>query len=50
MKYPKPKLFKPTEKEVREALNKVSEYLGTDKEISSADYPELKERGRRKNN
>jgi hypothetical protein len=48
MKYPKPKVFQPSEKDVQEALKKVAEFLSPDKEISSANYPELKVRGKRK--
>lgn len=47
MKYLKPKVFKPTKKEAEEALNKVSEFISPDKQISSADYPNLKIRGKR---
>ena len=50
MKYPKPKVFKPTEKEVKEAINKVAELFSPDKLIGSSDYPELKARGKRKIN
>ena len=48
MKYPKPKVFNPSEKEVQDALNKVAEFLSPDKEISSTNYPKLKARGKRK--
>jgi len=34
MKYPKPKVFKPSKKEVKEALGKVAGYLSPDKVIS----------------
>lgn len=50
MKYPKPKVFKPTEKDVKEAMNKVAEHLSNNKLIGSSDYPELKVRGKRKTN
>lgn len=48
MKYPKPKLFKPSEKEVQEAMNKVADYLSDNKELGSVNYPNLKVRGKRK--
>jgi hypothetical protein len=48
MKYPKPKVFKPSEKDVQEALSKVSQFFSPSKVIGSADYPELKVRGKRK--
>lgn len=47
MKYLKPKVFKPSEKEVKDAMNKISVYLSPDKLIGSSDYPELKIRGKR---
>lgn len=33
MKYPKPKLFKPTKKDMDEALNQVSKHLSPDKVV-----------------
>lgn len=48
MKYPKPKLFKPTEKEFTEAANKISEFLSDKIQIVTSKGKTIQ--GKRKSN
>jgi hypothetical protein len=45
--YTTPKLFNPSEEEVKEAMEIVSKFFSENKEIGSSNYPELKVRGKR---
>jgi hypothetical protein len=45
--YPKPMPFTPSDEEVKQAMEKVSEFFKEDKTIGSSTHPNLKVKGKR---
>lgn len=46
--YPKPQRFNPTKEDSSRVLKEISKHFSDDKIVGSSDFPDLKERGKKK--